>query len=116
VVPVLAGVSRPDWILDPFTFDAALQMLLMWSRSQNQMTALPTRFRCIRRYGSLSEQPIRCHVRVDSLAGGHALNSDVHFIGGNGRVLAVLEGMEASCTAALNRLTGQGTTLGSACA
>ena len=42
---------------------------------------------------------------VESLAGGHALTSTVQFVDAAGRVLAVLEGMEANCTQALNRLT-----------
>ena len=46
----------------------------------------------------------RAYVAVESLAGGHALKSDVHFVDRSGRVLAVLNGMEASCTSALNRV------------
>ena len=102
--PVLAGVGRPEWIIDPFVFDAALQLLLMWSRAQNDKTALPSRFQSFTRYGSLSDQPLTAYVAVESLAGGHALVSTVHFVDAAGRVVAVLEGMEASCTNALNRL------------
>jgi NAD(P)-dependent dehydrogenase (short-subunit alcohol dehydrogenase family) len=104
VVPVLANVARPLWVIDPFVFDAALQLLLMWSRAQNDKTALPTRFRSWTQYGSLSDQPLDCYVAVESLAAGHALESHVHFVGGAGRVLAMLDTMEASCTNALNRL------------
>jgi NAD(P)-dependent dehydrogenase (short-subunit alcohol dehydrogenase family) len=103
-VPVLANVGRPDWIIDPFVFDSALQLLLMWSRAQNDKTALPSRFHAFTRYGSLSDQPLTTYVAVESLAGGHALKSTVHFVDNLGRVVAVLEGMEASCTNALNRL------------
>jgi NAD(P)-dependent dehydrogenase (short-subunit alcohol dehydrogenase family) len=103
----VSGVARAGWVIDPFVFDAALQLLLIWSRAQNGMTALPSRFRAFRRYGSLSDTPLTCHVRVQSTAGGHALVSDVHFVDPGGRVLGVLEGMEASCSAALNRLTSR---------
>lgn len=103
----LATDPVADWVIDPFVFDCALQMLLMWSRAHNDKTALPSRFRAFRRFGSLSDTVIHCHVAVESLAGGHALRSDVHFVGPDGRVLGTLEGMEASCTAALNRLTVQ---------
>jgi hypothetical protein len=102
--PVLANVGRPDWIIDPFVFDSALQLLLMWSRAQNDKTALPSRFHSFTRYASLSDQPLTAYVAVESLSGGHALKSTVHFVDKNGRVAAVLEGMEASCTNALNRL------------
>jgi polyketide synthase-like dehydratase family protein len=86
-------------------FDCALQLLLMWSRAQNDRTALPSRFGALRRFGSLSDVAVRCYVKVQSLAGGNALRSDVHFVGADGQVLALLEGMEASCSAALNRLS-----------
>lgn len=102
--PAIAGVGRPAWIIDPFVFDAALQLLLMWSRARNDKTALPSRFRMFSRFGSLSDQPLTTYVAVESLAGGHALRSTVHFVDHSGRVLALLEAMEASCTNALNRL------------
>jgi len=103
-LPVLLGVSRPEWIIDPFVFDAALQLLLIWSRARNDKTALPSRFRSFTRYSQLSDQPLTCYVAVQSLAAGHALKSHVHFVDQTGRLLAVLDTMEASCTGALNRL------------
>jgi hypothetical protein len=101
---VLASVARPVWVIDPFVFDAALQLLLMWSRAQHDKTALPSRFRSFTQYGPLSDQRLTCWVAVESLAAGHALKSNVHFIDAAGRVLALLEAAEASCTNALNRL------------
>jgi NAD(P)-dependent dehydrogenase (short-subunit alcohol dehydrogenase family) len=106
-VRVLADVTRPEWIIDPFVFDAALQLLLMWSRATNDKTALPSRFRSFARYGALSDQRLTCAVEVESLAAGHALKSNVYFVDEAGRVLAVLDSMEASCTNALNRLAGE---------
>ncbi len=100
----VTGVARAAWLIDPFVFDAALQLLLMWSRAQNDKTALPSRFQAFRRYGGLSDTSLTCYVQVESTAGGHALRSDVHFVDAGGHVVGVLEGMEASCTAALNRL------------
>jgi hypothetical protein len=106
-VPVLAGVARPRWIADPFVFDAALQLLLMWSRATNGMTALPSRFQSFRRHGPLSDEPLTCYVAIQSSAGGHALNTRIHFVDATGRLRGLVEGMEASCTAALNRLTAR---------
>jgi hypothetical protein len=103
----VAGVARAAWLIDPFVFDAALQMLLMWSRAQNDKTALPSRFQTFRRHGTLSDALLTCQIHVESTAGGHALRSDVHFVDAGGRVVGVLEGMEASCTAALNRLAAR---------
>jgi NAD(P)-dependent dehydrogenase (short-subunit alcohol dehydrogenase family) len=108
-VPVLSNVVRPRWIVDPFVFDAALQLLLIWSRATNGMTALPSRFRSYRRYGPLSDQPLTCHVAIRSSAGGHALDTDIYFVDAAGQVRGVVEGMEASCSAALNRLTARDT-------
>jgi hypothetical protein len=105
-IPVLSDVGRPEWIIDPFIVDAALQLLLMWSRARNEKTALPSRFHSFRRYGPLSDEPLTCYVAVESLAAGHALRSHVHFVDAAGRVLADLDAMEASCSSALNRLTG----------
>jgi len=102
--PVLSNVGRPAWVIDPFVFDAALQLLLMWSRAHNDKTALPSRFRSLTRYGSLQDERLTCYVAVESLAGGHALTSHVHFVDAAGRVRALLDTMEASCTNALNRL------------
>jgi hypothetical protein len=100
----LANVPRADWIIDPYVFDSALQLLLFWSRELNDKTALPTRFRLFRRYGSLSDGQLTCEVAVESLAGGHALRSTMRFVDAAGRVRAVLEDMEGNCTQALNRL------------
>jgi NAD(P)-dependent dehydrogenase (short-subunit alcohol dehydrogenase family) len=109
VTTALAHVGRPEWIIDPFVFDAALQLLLMWSRAQNDKTALPSRFHSFTRYAPLSDQKLTCYVAVESLAGGHALRSNVHFVNPEGRVLAVLDTMEANCTSALNRVAGADT-------
>ncbi|MEO7273440.1 MAG: SDR family NAD(P)-dependent oxidoreductase, partial [Vicinamibacterales bacterium] len=103
-IPALAGVDRPDWIIDPFVFDCALQLLLIWSRATADKTALPSRFGRFTRYGSLADQPLTTYVAVESLAGGHALRSDVHFVDARGQIVGVLSGMEANCTRALNRL------------
>jgi NAD(P)-dependent dehydrogenase (short-subunit alcohol dehydrogenase family) len=105
-IPVIAGVDRPEWIIDPFVFDAALQLLLIWSRAHHDKTALPSRFHAFTRYRSLADQPLTCYVAVESLADGHALKSNVHFVDAEGGLVGMLDTMEASCTSALNRLAG----------
>jgi hypothetical protein len=104
-VPVLTDVAKPRWIIDPFIFDAALQLILMWSRAQNDLTALPSRFELVRRYGVLSDRPVACYGRIESRAGGYALNNDIYFVDDAGRLLAMVQNIEASCSAALNRLS-----------
>jgi hypothetical protein len=102
----ISGVRRTEWIIDPYVFDAALQGLLLWSREQHDKTALPSRFRAFRPFGSLSDKALTCRFKVESLAGGHGIRSDVYFVAPDGLVVGVLEGMEANCTAELNRLAG----------
>jgi NAD(P)-dependent dehydrogenase (short-subunit alcohol dehydrogenase family) len=102
----IRDIARADWTIDPYVFDAALQMLLIWSRWHNDKTALPSRFQSFRRFGSLSDTPLTVRLAIQSLAGGHAIRSDVYFLDRDGRVLGVLEGMEASCSAELNRVAG----------
>jgi NAD(P)-dependent dehydrogenase (short-subunit alcohol dehydrogenase family) len=114
VPSVLSNVGRPLWVIDPFVFDAALQLILIWSRARNDKTALPSRFRSFAKYGTLSDQRLDCYVAVESLAGGHALESQVHFVDAMGRVLAQLDTMETTCTHALNRLALDGPLDGSA--
>jgi NAD(P)-dependent dehydrogenase (short-subunit alcohol dehydrogenase family) len=104
-VPVLTDVAQPRWIIDPFVFDAALQLILMWSRAQNDLTALPSRFEQLRRYGSLSDRPVACYARIESRAGGYALNNNIYFVDHAGQLLAMVQNIEASCSAALNRLS-----------
>jgi hypothetical protein len=108
LLPVISGVARPEWIIDPFVFDAALQLLLMWSRAVNDKTALPSRFHSFARFGQLSDQALTAYVDVESTVGGHALKSDVRFVDQEGRIIGFLETMEASCSAELNRLTSAG--------
>jgi hypothetical protein len=112
-LPVLSGV-RPDWIIDPLVFDAALQLILMWSRAQHHKTALPARFQSFARYAPLTDVPLRCYLAMESLAAGHALRSRIHFVDADRRVLAVLDAMEASCTNTLNRLAAADTLDGKA--
>lgn len=104
----LQHVQRAAWILDPYVFDALLQLFLFWSRDQHDKTALPARFRSFRRYAPLSDQRLTCYLEAESLTGGHALRGSAHLLDTAGRVCAVLEGMEASCSRALNRLVTTG--------
>lgn len=104
----IENVRQGDWIIDPFVFDAVLQLFLFWSRSRNDKTALPSRFRSFRCYEPLSDQRLTGYVALQSLSGGHALKGTAHILDATGRVRAVLDGMEASCSRALNRLAFHG--------
>jgi hypothetical protein len=110
----IAGVGRAEWLFDPFIVDAALQLVLIWSRARNDKTALPARFRALRRYDRLSDTALVTYIQIESVANGHGLMNDVTFVDAAGRVVAVLEGLEASCTSALNRLAAGSSALASA--
>lgn len=104
----LLNVGRSAWIIDPFVFDALLQMFLFWSRHDNDTTALPSRFRSFRCYAPLSDQRLTCYVAAQGFAGGHGVKGTVYLLDAVGRVRAVLDGMEASRSRALNRLVSTG--------
>jgi NAD(P)-dependent dehydrogenase (short-subunit alcohol dehydrogenase family) len=94
------------WLIDPIVVDSAPQLAIIWARAHADMTALPAGFRSYRRWGALSGQTLDCHFRVLPSSGGHALHADVFFVDASGRVVGSLEGLEATCSAALNRLAG----------
>jgi hypothetical protein len=76
------------------------------------MTSLPSRFSSYKRFSELNGNNISCQVciRPDSKGKGHeslhAIHADVAFIGEDGRLLGLLEGLEHNCSKSLNRLTG----------
>jgi hypothetical protein len=70
------------------------------------MTALPSRVRVYRRFGLLSGSTIRSDFQLQTSTDGHTLYSNVFFVGSDGRLLGVLEGLEANYSKALNRLVG----------
>ncbi len=98
--------TNSQWLIDPVLLDCGLQLALLWERVHYDMTPLPTGFKSYRRFGSPSGSPVRCYLRAYPSAGGHILFADICFLDTTGRMLAFLEGVEASCSKALNRLAG----------
>ncbi len=84
--------------------DSALQMIIIWSRMQWDMTPLPSRLQVYKRYGPLSGAKITCQLRVRSDAVGHVVHCDWVFVGDDGQVLGQMEDAEGACSKALNRL------------
>jgi hypothetical protein len=58
-----------------------------------------------RLFESLSGRPVRCLVKATAGDGGGTLTADIYYTDVQGRVLAVLEGLQCACTKALNRLS-----------
>lgn len=96
-----------DWLLDPVVVDAALQMSILWSRAQLDMTTLIARVKQFQRFGSLSAQPVNCHLDITNDVGSRTLTIDIAFVDAAGKLIARAEGVEFPYTEALNRLAGK---------
>ena len=97
------------WLIDPVLLDCSLQLAILWERFHYDMTPLPTGFKSYRRFGSPSDSPVRCSLEAYPRSGGHILSVNIYFLDTAGRMLAFMEGVEASCSKALNRLAGVAT-------
>jgi hypothetical protein len=97
--------SASDWLLDPTVVDASLQLVILWERHWHDMTPLPMRIGRFRLFESLSGHPVRCLVKAVASDGGESLKADIYYADMQGRLLAVLEGLQCACTKALNRLS-----------
>jgi NAD(P)-dependent dehydrogenase (short-subunit alcohol dehydrogenase family) len=102
--PCFKVAPEGRWLVDPVMFDSGLQLFLLWARANLDKTPLPSRFSRYRRFGSLSESKIRCHMRVLERSRDPLYYMNVAFIGPDGRLLGLLEEMEGACSRSLNRL------------
>lgn len=104
---MLSGSLPGKWLIDPLTFDCALQLLLVWARAQWGMTALPAGFRNFRRFAGPVPQDVVCEIRLRPETMKRTIHSDFYFCdAATGRALALVEDMEGACSEALNRLAG----------
>jgi NAD(P)-dependent dehydrogenase (short-subunit alcohol dehydrogenase family) len=101
----LTGVQRPAWVMDPVALDTAAQLVLVWSRLQDDMTPLPSGFHEFVLFGPVSEAT-GCAVAIRRAPGGHVLECDAEFLAADGRRLGVLTGLEMVRSRALNRVGG----------
>jgi hypothetical protein len=108
---LLAGNPAGNWLIDPVIMDSGLQMIILWSRTYWDMMPLPSRFRLFRSLAPLSGSAIRFQSRIlPQSVGSHGaaegmLHADLAFFNEEGRLIALLEDMEAACSKSLNRLT-----------
>ena len=70
----LGGSAQGAWVIDPVVLDSALQLIIVWSRMQWDMTPLPSRMRSYKRFGALSGQRINCQMRIKPDAAGHIVH------------------------------------------
>ncbi|MGH8929118.1 MAG: SDR family NAD(P)-dependent oxidoreductase [Egibacteraceae bacterium] len=100
----LAACAAGSWIVDPVVIDSAFQLCILWARTRLDMTPLPARIRRFRRFAPFPDGPLRCDFRAQVRAGGHILDTQFAFTDREGRLLAIIEDMEAACSRSLNRL------------
>jgi hypothetical protein len=83
--------------------DAAPQLAIVWARANRDMTALPSAVAAFHRYAQPSGSEVRCELRLRTANESFA-RFDALFLEPDGRIVAALEGLEATCSRALNRL------------
>ncbi len=93
-----------EWLIDPVVLDSSFQLAILWERAHHDMTPLPSRLAAYRSYGQFSRSPIRCYLHAQSSNGGQTLMTTIYFLDSAHRLLGLMEGMEFSCSKALNRL------------
>jgi len=99
----IAGASG-RWLIDPIVVDGSFQLAILWSRLQHDLTPLPSRFERYQRFGALEGGPVVCYLEASASNDGHTLLTRHSFVSAEGRLLGLLEGMESTCSRALNRL------------
>jgi len=93
-----------NWLLDPVMLDAGPQLAIVWSRLYLGATALPAAFQEYRRLADADEFPLRCYLRLRPDSSDTCVRADVYFVRPDGRLAAVVEGLEATADRGLNRL------------
>ncbi len=99
--------SQEPWLLDPLMLDSGFQLFVLWSREHWNMTALPSRFRAYRHFGTPRSKFVHCEVRIRPNTGSQVIHGDMVFVNSDGRVIGIMEDLEGNCTSALNRLVGR---------
>jgi len=101
----LPAPPESRWLIDPTVVDASLQLVILWERNWHDMTPLPMQINRFRLFGVLSAQPVRCLVTTETSDEGAALNANIYYSDTQGRLLAILEGLQCACSKTLNRLS-----------
>jgi hypothetical protein len=102
----MQGSPAGSWMVDPVIFDCGLQLVLLWSRFHYDLTPLPSRFQRYRRFGTMAEHAVHCHIQASASLGGRVIQVKLFFADTNQRLLGLLECLEANGSQDLNRLAG----------
>jgi hypothetical protein len=72
------------------------------------VTPLPSSFKAVRLYQPFHMSSlIRCYVQVLEGSGNKSVYADVYYVDEAGKLLGMIEGLEATGSKSLNRLAGQ---------
>ena len=102
----LAAPAGGAWLIDPIVIDCAIQLQLIWGRLHWDITGLPARFDSLRRFAPLAGERIRCETRIRPSSASPRVLANHYLFATDGRLLAVLEGVELVGSKALNRVAG----------
>ena len=95
-----------QWVIDPVLLDSAFQMAILWERHYFDMTPLPSGFAECRLFHRSPRFPVHCYLEANASADGQVLSTNIRFLDPEGYIVAVVKGMDFSCSKALNRLSG----------
>jgi NAD(P)-dependent dehydrogenase (short-subunit alcohol dehydrogenase family) len=103
----LAHVSQGHWLIDPFVLDAGPQLAILWARNYLDMTPLPSSFQAVSIFNPFHlSSSIHCHFKVLEGSRNHTVHANVFFTDNDGRLIGLIEGLEATGSKSLNRLAG----------
>ena len=97
------------WLIDPVVIDSAFQLSILWERAHYDMTFLISSVGSYRRFGTFPKGAVRCWAEMVATVGGHLLSTNFHFLDEEGKLIALIENMEGSCSKELNRIVDNAT-------
>jgi hypothetical protein len=100
-----AAPAGARWLFDPALVDAAAQLAWVWSCARRDAAALPNRFGRVRRFAGAGAPATMLFALQPGLP-GHQVGADVAVVDAEGRPVFVIEELESTANAALNRLRG----------
>ncbi|WP_029349950.1 type I polyketide synthase [Bosea sp. 117] len=102
---VAGAAPGAQWLFDPALVDTAAQLAWVWSCVARDAAALPNRFGRVRRFSGAGA-PRRMLFALQPDLPEHQVAADVAVLDADGLPLFVIEELESTANAALNRLRG----------
>jgi acyl transferase domain-containing protein/NADP-dependent 3-hydroxy acid dehydrogenase YdfG len=106
----VAGASASaSWFFDPGLVDSGPQMSIVWSCVMRNELALPNRIGRVTRFRRALPAQLKMHYLVYPESAEHCITADVAFVDPEGYLILMMEEVEGTGSAGLNRLRGQWT-------